>query len=61
MEIRWDIFAALVALASFPFMVNLTAIHLVRRFYLIFIRLIWSERAFCEVLTWGDVPSGLLH
>jgi hypothetical protein len=40
MEIRWDIFAALVALASFPFMVNPTTLALVRRLYIFVVRLI---------------------
>jgi hypothetical protein len=61
MEIRWDIFATLVALAGFPFMVNPTTIHLLRRLYLVFARFVWSERHFCEVLTWEDIPSGFLH
>lgn len=61
MEMRWDIFAALLAFASFPFIANPMTVDLVRRFYNFSVRLIWPESALCEVLEWQDVPQGVLH
>ncbi|KAK5054589.1 hypothetical protein LTR84_001480 [Exophiala bonariae] len=58
---RWDIFAALVAIVALPLMVNQATIQLLSKLLGLLMRRIWPKDALCEVLEWRDVPDGLLH
>ena len=61
MAVRWDIFAALVAIIGLPLMVNPATTQLLSALVGVLMRWMWPKNALCEVLEWKDVPEGFLH
>jgi len=57
MEIRWDMFAALVALCVLPFMLSPSATWLIKSLCLRVGRKLWPACAECERLEWRDIPD----
>jgi hypothetical protein len=58
---RWDIFAAVVALAGIPFTLSSAALWLLRIVTQRLMRMIFPGGSTCDRLQWSDIPSGPLH
>ena len=58
--VKWDEFAALVALVTVPVMLSLSAIPTMKAIYIFVYKMLYPAVSQCEQLEWVDVPDGLL-
>lgn len=59
--VRWDEFAALVALAAVPFMLSGSAAALAQFIGRQALRFFWPSNVQCGTLCWEDIPDGLVR
>src|ERR1700726_1291212 len=59
--VRWDVFAAIVALVGIPLMLNPSTIWVLKALVFFLARFLLQDGAYCERLEWRDIPAGLLH
>ena len=57
--IKWDEFAALVALVAVPVMLSPSAIPKMKAIYDSVYKMLYPAASQCEQLEWVDVPDGL--
>ena len=58
--IKWDEFAALVALVAIPLMLSPSTIQTIKAIHTFIYKILYPAVCQCEQLEWVDVPDGLL-